>query len=135
MVTGGRTDAKAGGKIGGGSPFCSNEWDTGLSVTSFRAWAEPTHIVGLQLGFSDGSTGPMIGVKCKETDDKKRDPGAFSWADTDRIQSMRIWKNKAGDAVGRILIELASGTKYDVDGTTQGDGGKLLSRNNERNIS
>lgn len=66
MATCRRTDAKANGKLGGGGPFCSNESDSGLLVTSFRAWADPTHIDGLQLGFSDRSTGSMIGVNAKK---------------------------------------------------------------------
>lgn len=133
----------AGGPNQGGSPvygcegntgfyFCNTNWKAGLLITGMEVWAEQYQIKGIQLTYSDGSKAPIQGNPDSDTESRH---AAVTWAETDTIQSIQMWNNSVGDAMGRISLKTTGGVKLDVGAKfTQGGSGTYVPLSSSGNL-
>lgn len=98
--------------------FFANEWDQDIIVVGIEVLARPWHIEGLQLKLSDG-TNRMVGnmISGNNADLHK----LVEWDQEARIAPMKMWRNKAGNKLGKILFTLSTGNTFDVGNQTTGN--------------
>lgn len=49
------------------------------------------------------------------------------WDQEARITSMKMWRNKVGDGIGKIVFTLSTGNTFDVGDQTSGDAIPIVS--------
>lgn len=99
------------GKAGSGGYYCETGWAAGVVVTGLEAWADSSHVNGIQFSFSDG-TKRMVGNQKSGSGDQFHK--SVTWGVGDTVTQLDLWKSNDGRAVSKIEIKTSNGQTMEI---------------------